>query len=259
MLENKTTGLIMLKDEFGIEYKVCKIEYILREDESFEYIFTPCYFVIDLLPASLFQGIPGLDLDLRLEKYIRSDRVPVFISERTPGPGRVDLDELLSSVGMNYLNRLEWLIKSKLTYFGDSLYVLDYDETLYSDFIWNTKQKDIGALEYTTSLISAIAHGRILILDGKIIEGEELSLLYKVLLDILCSNKKRLIKRREIGRNDAAINGRIAGRKKINVDSRKFDEIVKKYEKKEINADEATRILGISRSTFFRRMKSNQK
>lgn len=123
MKEIRTVGTICLKDNAGTEYRISKIEYVEREDGSFYYVFTPDYSVIDLLPANLFQGIPGLDLSLRKKIYIRENIVPVFISERTPGPNRDDLDALLKETDMEYLNRLEWLIRTQMHYGGDPLYV----------------------------------------------------------------------------------------------------------------------------------------
>ena len=51
---------------------------------------------MDLLPNNIFQGIPGLNLELRKDKYVRKNMTPVFISERTPSAHREDLWELLS-------------------------------------------------------------------------------------------------------------------------------------------------------------------
>ena len=41
-----STGMIFLKNDLNIELYVCKITYILNEDESFKYIFEPNYNVI---------------------------------------------------------------------------------------------------------------------------------------------------------------------------------------------------------------------
>lgn len=47
-------GIICIKDRYGIEYRVCHLAYTLNEDETFEYVFTPNYSVIDppMLPFS---------------------------------------------------------------------------------------------------------------------------------------------------------------------------------------------------------------
>lgn len=71
-----------------------------------------------------------MDLDLRKKEYIRRNRVPVFISERTPSKNRENLIELLDACGMDYLNRLEWLIRTDTRYAGDSLYVCRWEDEM---------------------------------------------------------------------------------------------------------------------------------
>ena len=102
MRELTTTGLICVRDDYGIEYVVSKISYTVREDESYKYVFTPNYSVIDLLTYNEYQGIPGLKMELRKEEYVRENMVPVFISERSPNKNREDLWELLAEVGLDY-------------------------------------------------------------------------------------------------------------------------------------------------------------
>ena len=67
---NVTSGVICLENN-GIEYLICKIDYHYFDDDNFSYIFTPYYEVIDLLDSKLFQGIPGINLDLREKQYER--------------------------------------------------------------------------------------------------------------------------------------------------------------------------------------------
>ena len=71
MKEHHTKAYIYVSDPHGIKYVVSTIEQIIYEDESINYIFTPHYTVIDFLDPSFFQGIPGLDLNLRKERYLR--------------------------------------------------------------------------------------------------------------------------------------------------------------------------------------------
>ena len=78
MRELVTSGDICLKDEYNLVYKIAEITYREREDESFIYEIRPNYSVISLLKVTDFQGIPGLDLDLRKEVYIRENIVPVL-------------------------------------------------------------------------------------------------------------------------------------------------------------------------------------
>lgn len=65
-------GTICIKGPFQLIYAVCKITYQLNEDDSFKYVFEPNYSVISLLDSSIFQGIPGLNLDLKEKEYIRT-------------------------------------------------------------------------------------------------------------------------------------------------------------------------------------------
>lgn len=62
-------------------------------------------------------------MNLRLEHYYRVNYVPVFMTERTPGESREDLWELLESVGLDYYDRLEWLIRTNLRAAIDNLIV----------------------------------------------------------------------------------------------------------------------------------------
>ena len=67
MRSNLTKGIICIKDNYNIEYRVSVIEYEEFEDETYEYRFYPNYEIIGLLNDDIFQGIPGLNLDLRKE------------------------------------------------------------------------------------------------------------------------------------------------------------------------------------------------
>lgn len=121
-------GIICVKDELNIEYRVCIIEHLENEDGSFEYRFFPNYPVIDLLNSDVFQGIPGLNLELKEKVYIRKNILPVFISERVPSINREDYYEILDEVNMKFLEPIEFLIRSKQRYSGDHLYVIKYEE-----------------------------------------------------------------------------------------------------------------------------------
>ncbi|MDD7043622.1 MAG: recombinase family protein, partial [Mollicutes bacterium] len=109
-------GTICIKGPFQLIYAVCKITYQLNEDDSFKYVFEPNYSVISLLDSSIFQGIPGLNLDLKRKEYIRI-KTPTFIAERVPSKKREDYLDLLAKVDMDYMDPIEYLIRSKEQYF----------------------------------------------------------------------------------------------------------------------------------------------
>ncbi len=160
MNQATTTAIICLDDDLGFTYRVSKIEYVLCEDDSFSYTFTPNYSVIDLLTTALFQGIPGLNLDLRKSQYVRKNTTPVFISERTPGENREDLWKLLEDCGMNYLNRLEWLIRTDTRYGGDRFYAERWtadDDKLCVDYaaIEQAESRSAGIIAQLLRIICA--------------------------------------------------------------------------------------------------------
>ena len=108
MQSHLTKGIICVKDELNIEYRVCIIEHLENEDGSFEYRFFPNYPVIDLLNSDVFQGIPGLHLELKEKVYIRKNILPVFISERVPSVNREDYYEILDEVNMKFMDPIDF-------------------------------------------------------------------------------------------------------------------------------------------------------
>ena len=105
------------------KYVVSRIDFERYDEQNFQYIFSPEWGVIDALPDTIFQGIPGLDMSLRLERYYRVNMTPYFISERTPGEGREDVLELLEAVGLDYYDRFEWLLRTNMRCGTDNLVV----------------------------------------------------------------------------------------------------------------------------------------
>ena len=67
--------------------------------------------------------IPGIDMELRLKDYYRVNYIPTFIAERTPSENREDLWELLESVDLDYYDRFEWLLRTKMRAANDNLIV----------------------------------------------------------------------------------------------------------------------------------------
>ncbi len=251
MNQHTTGALICLKDDLEIEYIVCEIEYILRESEEFEYRFRPCYPVIDLLDPSLFQGIPGIDLDKRKTEYVRKNLVPTFISERAPGSNREELWKLLEDCGMKYLNQLEWLTKTNTQYAGDRLYVRksssSYDEPV------SLKRLKRNA-DIQKRLLDYICAGRTFVYEGFAIDDSNRKACYSILHRLYGREHKRLKALQLNGIKKAKAEGKYQGRKAIPIDDLLFDEIFKKYRKKQISAGDAAKKLGISLRTFYRRM-----
>ncbi len=117
------SGIIKAVTKTGERISVAQIDYQIFDDENFQYVISPYWEIIDGLSASVFQGIPGIDMDLRLKSYYRVNYIPTFISERTPSKKREDLWELLETVGLDYYDRFEWLLRTDMRAANDNLIV----------------------------------------------------------------------------------------------------------------------------------------
>ena len=243
-----TKGIICVKDELNIEYRVCIIEYLENEDGSFEYRFFPNYPVIDLLNSDVFQGIPGLNLELKEKVYVRKNILPVFISERVPSINREDYYEILDEVNMKFMEPIEFLIRSKQRYSGDHLYVIKYEERkkiLINDI--KGKQNSFGLIKL---MLEEIAANNEVYLDSLTKINDEsvfktLRYIYKIQYE---SNKAK----QKEGIEEAKKNNKYHGRKPVPIDLLKFYEVLEKVNNKEITNRKASEILGISIDKYYR-------
>lgn len=257
MRENLTQGVICLKDDMGFVYRIARISYLEREDETFTYRFRPDYSVMDLLAPPVFQGIPGLDLSQRKREYVRNNLTPVFISERSPGEGREDLWSLLESHGMTYLNRLEWLIRTETRYGGDRMYVERYDPDdwkrifLFQDI----EEREVRASALMKQLLQVICLGHVVQADAFKVDDANRSAFHTLLMALYSRERKYLREQRTAGIRKAAAKGSYAGKKRIPLDLPKLEEVFTAYRKGRIAEAEAVRQLNVSRSTFFRRLR----
>jgi hypothetical protein len=248
-------GTICLDDDCNITYKIADVKYEEDEEGKFRYTFIPCYSVIELLSSDLFQGIPGLNLDLKKEKYIRENIVPVFISERSPSENREDLQELLTSCGMTHLNRLEWLIKTNTQYFGDRLYVrekIDSNVVIETGSMFNLVERYDSLNKKILDIIcigNNISCSEIKINDSNRLEY------YKFLMPIYKKQYEAKVRTLLKSVRKAVENSSFKGRKKIELDKEFFIKVAEDYNKKIISLNEALKKLNISKSTFFRRLK----
>lgn len=75
-----SSGIIKATMKSGEKISIAQIDYQEFDEENFQYVISPYWEIIDGLPVSVFQGIPGIDMDLRLEYYYRVNYVPTFIT-----------------------------------------------------------------------------------------------------------------------------------------------------------------------------------
>lgn len=262
-----TKATIFAVDSLNSKYPVCYLEQVYFDDDTFEYIFKPYYKTIELLSSPLFQGLPGLNLDLKKEVYIRKNKIPTFIYERTPQKNREDLWELLEEVGLDYLNHLEWLIRTDKTYTGDNFIVEAYHEpkTLYNLAPVNYGDRFIlpdienisaGNFKLLKFLHEVIIQGATLTTDDFSIDDENRKGMYKLVHTLYKNEVVKRRKKQQVGINRAKEDKKYLGRKKIHVSVPLLEEMINKRERGAITVEEAMKALGIaSRSTFYRRVK----
>lgn len=247
-----SSGLICIKDKLNIEYVVCKIDYFLNDDETFKYVFTPYYNVIDLLDSDIFQGIPGLNLDLKKEYYIRENIVPTFISERVPQNNREDLYELLQEVNMNYMNPVEYLIRTKKMYCGDSFYVVPYKEC--KDIYLNEIVGKCNVFGIIKVILSNMAEGNKIFINDKCINDIRVFISLKYLYS---KQLNELNRKQSYGIDENR--KKYLGRKPLKINELVLREEFERVEKGVITNEEAIKKLQISKSTYYRLKKKASK
>lgn len=267
MKKHVVKGMIYAVDHMNLEYSVCSIEQATYEDESFSYTFKPHYNIIELCDPSFFQGIPGLNLDLKKKIYIRENKTPTFIYERTPQENREDLWDLLDEVNMDYLDKLEWLIRTDKVYTGDRLIVKRHispvaknnlSQIVYGDIIRIRSIDDFhkAYFEKLKVLLTIITTGAHLQADDMIINDEHREAIFRIVYPLYKSEYLKRKEKQQEGIEQARRNNVYKGRKKIKVSQPKLEEVMTKMNKREITAKEAAMLLGLgSVSTLYRRIR----
>lgn len=253
MREHVTRGIICVDSDLGIPYRVGRLVYRLWEDESFSYCLTPFWDVIDLLAPPLFQGIPGFDLDARKETYVRENLVPAFVADRAPAPNREGLWELLDDCSMDYLDQLEWLIRTDTRYIGDALYVIRDDGDLRVVDVGHLVDHAANTEMAMRGLIVALGRGDRLIQDGGELDGVQKRALHGALVRLYGKGKRRREERRLEGIERAAQKGAYRGRKRKPVDELVLRDALDRHDRGELTAAQAAAIVGTSVATFYRR------
>jgi len=252
-----SSGMICVRSKLDIAYSICKLSYILNEDETFQYIFEPNYSVMDLLTPDVFQGIPGLNLDLRAKQYVRENRIPTFISERVPSTNREDFYALLQEVGMTYMDPIEYLLRTKKQYSGDGLFLkplLPLTEVHYErDARFETTAR------FIKTILQSLADGRPVKIKDTLIHDANRKTVHDVLAFIYSRSLDAQKAKQDAGIARAKSEGRYKGRKPIRVEQVAFLEMLDKVEHKEISALSAAKSLGISIDKYYRLKKQLQK
>ena len=269
------SGIIKAVMKSGEKISVAQIDYQEFDEENFQYVISPYWEIVDGLPASVFQGIPGIDMDLRLEKYSRVNYIPTFIAERTPSENKEDLWEILESVGLDYYDRFEWLLRTTMRAANDNLIV-------------ERRRMSQVVEEFTAGMLSALQYGDKIVVDSMeeiadtaagftdgiftvVTNGVDIiSQSGQVFVDAMTRAAmvpivvtQRMIIRREHSANrrdgieQAKKNGKYTGRKPIDVDEKVLRQVNQELKDGLITVEEAMRRTKIgSKSTFYRKIRA---
>lgn len=257
MKEYSSKGMICVRGKNKLIYALCSIEYEYYGEDMYRFIFTPNYSVMDLLSSDVFQGIPGLNLDLRKKEYIRENMVPTFIAERVPQESREDYYELLSLVNMDYMDPIEYLIKTKMQYSGDKLFVIPYFDKDTLDLDEYSKYNNNNDL--IKKILENICLGNNITINNQVIDDTNRQIFHDVFIKLYLRSKETKKEIQNIGIKQAQRIGKYKGRKPIKVDIIKFQEILEQVENKKIRVKEATKLLGISVDKYYRLKKELQR
>ena len=269
------SGIIKAVMKSGEKISVAQIDYQEFDEENFQYVISPYWEIVDGLPASVFQGIPGIDMDLRLKDYYRVNYIPTFIAERTPSENREDLWELLESVDLDYYDRFEWLLRTKMRAANDNLIVerRRIEETVgqftsgiisglqYGDKVIVESMETIadttagltdGMFNIVTSGIDVVTESGQVLVDAM----TRAAMIPYMVAQRIMSRRER-ISHQQAGIEQAKKDGKYAGRKPTPVDENVLRQVAKELDEGIITVEEAMKRTKInSRSTFYRKLRN---
>ena len=269
------SGIIKAVMKSGEKISVAQIDYQEFDEENFQYVISPYWEIVDGLPASVFQGIPGIDMDLRLKDYYRVNYIPTFIAERTPSESREDLWELLESVNLDYYDRFEWLLRTKMRAANDNLIVerRRIEETVgqftsgiisglqYGDKVIVESMESIadttagltdGMFNIVTSGIDVVTESGQVLVDAM----TRAAMIPYMVAQRIMSRRER-ISHQQAGIEQAKKDGKYAGRKPTPVDENVLRQVAKELDEGIITIEEAMKRTKInSRSTFYRKLRN---
>ncbi len=269
------SGIIKAVMKSGEKISVAQIDYQEFDEENFQYVISPYWEIIDGLPASVFQGIPGINMDLRLEQYYRVNYIPNFIAERTPSENREDLWEILGTVGLDYYDRFEWLLRTTMRAANDNLIVErrrvpqvveEFTAGMLSELQYGDKIV-VDSMEAIADTTAGFADGIFTVVTNGV---DIISKSGQILVDAMTRAAmvrivvtQRMITRREHAANrregieQAKKDGKYTGRKPIEVDEKVLRQVNQELKDGMITVEEAMRRTKIgSKSTYYRKVRA---
>lgn len=188
----------------------------------------------------------------RIPIYYRVNMTPVYVTERSPEPNRVGLEDLLKEVGMEYLNRLEWMIRTKRTYMGDNFVTkpLGWDNDTGFD------NSNLYARE--ASILRMLGMRKPIVIDGVAFkDADRPALLRSHILDYERMEKARRLAI-EAGQKNAKAEKHYKGRKRLVVPAPLLEDVLHSLQAGLLSKEEAAKKLGVSRMTLYRRLKEEE-
>lgn len=271
----RNVGIIKVYDKYSRNYSVGEVIFERFDEQNFQYIIKPYWKFIDLIPKGLFQGIPGINMDLKQESYYRVNMTPIFISMRTPSESRENVKDLMNSVGLDYYDRFEWLLRSEMKCGDDNLIVVRKPidnltikslKLLKDRYIHPGDVIEINNLSDITSTnaklvedLFSLLHSGVQIYiksEERFIDDNERSTMLYLLRNMLECIDRNNKNNRFDGILDAKQKGKYKGRKPIEIEEELLKQTAKAFLNNFISEKEAMTQLGInSRSTFYRKIK----
>lgn len=271
----RNVGIIKAFDRNNRLYNIGEIIHERFDDQNFQYIIKPFWDYIEHLPNGIFQGIPGIDMSLRREAYYRVNMTPTFISMRTPSESREDVRELMESVGLDYYDRFEWLLRSEMLCGDDNLFVVRKTSSRIENYNVNS---EINKYLDSSDIVEIDSFSFIQTTNNKLVEDiyrllqsgaqiyirseerflsftERRTMLY-LLKNMIESIDRNNRERRKEGIIQAKKRGSYAGRKPIEIEEQLLKRTAIAFLNNLISEQEAMKRLNLnSRATFYRKIK----
>ena len=159
---------------------------------------------------------------------------------------------------MNTLNRLEWLIRTNTRYGGDRFYAVRFQAGEDQRCVEYTEIEKMnrGPVSMICRTLEAICIGyEVVGKDFRIDDGNRKAY-YSLLLSLYQTEKRYLGKQRGKSTGISTIRGNYRGRTPIWIDDTRLIEVAAKFQNHKLTAQDAAAVLGVSRSTFFRKLKT---
>ena len=158
---------------------------------------------------------------------------------------------------MDYMDPIEYLIRSKEQYSGDPLFLLPFEEketVSFDDYKSNCTNSAL-----IKKILSSLCLGDDVSINGQIINDDNRKAFHDVLISLYARSYKQDKEKQMKGIDVAKKEHIYKGRKPIQTDKLLFLELLAKVENKETTPKEAIQRLGITKAKYYRLKNEFQK